>query len=354
MNYMANNKNDSGTEICTSENGDTGNYDGAETQVTQPALNTTTLAAVLKASADPLRLEILRVLETDSFGVLELCNLFDTKQSGMSHHLKVLNNVGLTETQREGNSIFYRRPLARVNDPQSDAIQTLLELVDQTPIETERMDRIKAIRAQRAEQSRLFFAKNAEKFREQQELIAAYEQYADPAKELLFNESLKTRDSALEIGPGKGSFLSDLSTGFNKVYALDNSSDMLNAARQHAAEHKLDNIEFIYGETDVAVAQKLTVDAIVLNMVLHHVASPRDIFRDSQALLKPGGVMILTDLCHHDQDWAKTNCGDLWLGFEPQELTQWAIQSGLEESESLYIGLRNGFQIQARKFINSN
>ena len=70
MNYMANNKNDSGTELCTSENGDTGNYDGAETQVTQPALNTTTLAAVLKASADPLRLEILRVLETDSFGVL--------------------------------------------------------------------------------------------------------------------------------------------------------------------------------------------------------------------------------------------------------------------------------------------
>ena len=48
------------------------------------------LAAFLKAAGDPLRLEVLQVLGQNSFGVLELCEIMAIKQSGMSHHLKVL------------------------------------------------------------------------------------------------------------------------------------------------------------------------------------------------------------------------------------------------------------------------
>ncbi|HYQ38667.1 MAG TPA: ArsR family transcriptional regulator, partial [Pseudomonas sp.] len=43
-------------------------------------------------------------------------------------------------------------------------------------------------------------------------------------------------------------------------------------------------------------------------------------------------------------------CGDVWLGFEQDELARWAEQAGLESGESLYLGLRNGFQIQVRHF----
>ena len=52
------------------------------------------LAALNKAAGDPLRLEILRLLKTESLGVLELTSIFKTKQSGMSHHLKVLAKAG--------------------------------------------------------------------------------------------------------------------------------------------------------------------------------------------------------------------------------------------------------------------
>ena len=69
------------------------------------------LAAFLKAAGDPLRLEVLQVLGQNSFGVLELCEIMAIKQSGMSHHLKVLAQGGLVERRREGNSIFYRRRL---------------------------------------------------------------------------------------------------------------------------------------------------------------------------------------------------------------------------------------------------
>ena len=69
------------------------------------------LAAFLKAAADDLRLQILRLLAQDSYGVMELAQVFEVKQSGMSHHLKLLAQAQLVATRREGNSIFYRRAL---------------------------------------------------------------------------------------------------------------------------------------------------------------------------------------------------------------------------------------------------
>ena len=155
----------------------------------------------------------------------------------------------------------------------------------------------------------------------------------------------------MEIGPGEGAFLSELSPRFDKVFALDNSEGMLNKARSYAKDNKLSNIEFGLGQSRNAVEANIQVDAIVLNMVLHHIPSPADIFTDCAELLNENGVMLISDLSHHDQNWVKENCGDLWLGFENEELSKWASNSGMSEGESLYIGLRNGFQIQVREFI---
>lgn len=76
--------------------------------VTQlPTLSPTdALAAFCKAAGEPLRLNILRALSNDSFGVLELAHIFATGQSGISHHLKVLTQAGLVTSRREGNAIF--------------------------------------------------------------------------------------------------------------------------------------------------------------------------------------------------------------------------------------------------------
>jgi ArsR family transcriptional regulator len=85
-------------------------------------------------------------------------------------------------------------------------------------------------------------------------------------------------------------------------------------------------------------------------MVLHHTASPAVVLADLAAALKPGGLLLLTDLCAHDQAWTREACGDLWLGFEPEALTRWAADAGLAQGESVYLALRNGFRIQVRVF----
>jgi ArsR family transcriptional regulator len=86
-------------------------------------------------------------------------------------------------------------------------------------------------------------------------------------------------------------------------------------------------------------------------MVLHHTPSPADIFYDMATALKTGGQLFVTDLCSHDQSWSRESCGDLWLGFEPEDLTQWAADAGFKTGENIYLAQRNGFRVQIRQFI---
>jgi ArsR family transcriptional regulator len=80
--------------------------------------------------------------------------------------------------------------------------------------------------------------------------------------------------------------------------------------------------------------------------VLHHLPAPQEAFAHAAALLQAGGLLLIVELCHHDQDWARESCGDLWLGFDHDEMNAWAAQASLQPAQSVYLGLRNGFQIQ--------
>jgi ArsR family transcriptional regulator len=308
------------------------------------------VAGLCKASADPLRLQVLRVLRKDSFGVSELCTIFDIRQPALSHHLKVLANAGLVATRREGNSIFYRRSELGQKAGLEALQSRIFETVDAIELPDGIRDRLAGLHRRREENSRNFFRDNALKFRQQQDLIASYGQYADTVAQVLRDAPLGRREIALEVGPGDGAFLCELSGGFDRVVALDNAAAMLDKAREHARSEGLSNIEFIHGDTGAPELADLQADCVVINMVLHHTPSPGQILRDVAACLAPGGVVLVTDLCSHDQGWAREACGDLWLGFAPRDLAQWAGEAGLDDIASIYLAQRNGFQIQVRLF----
>ncbi|UIP86245.1 ArsR/SmtB family transcription factor [Pseudomonas phenolilytica] len=306
------------------------------------------LAALCKAGGDPLRLNVLRALASDSFGVLELAQIFATGQSGMSHHLKVLTQAGLLATRREGNAIFYRRNL-----PQSDSLggklhAALLEEVDQLELTAEVQARIAAVHAQRSAASEDFFARMAGSFQARQDLLAGLPQYRDSVLALLDALNFETTATALEVGPGDGSFLPELASRFRHVVALDNSAAMLELARARCEQAGLNNVELKLA--DALHDECPPADCVVLNMVLHHLAAPGEALKQLARLVKAGGSLLITELCSHNQSWAREACGDLWLGFEQDDLARWADAAGLTPGESLYIGLKNGFQIQARHF----
>jgi ubiquinone/menaquinone biosynthesis C-methylase UbiE len=322
-----------------------------------PVSNIDTLAAHSKASADPLRLNILRILGEGSFGVLELCQLFEIKQSSMSHHLKILANSGLVTTRREGNSIFYRRALLSANSgalgPNPawfDLTQVLFSTLDKLVPSEIISERLQVLYQERAISSQEFFTKHANEFHEKQDLIASHEQYGETLQDLVATLNLQQANTALEIGPGEGDLLSALSKRFEHVIGLDVSKAMLEKARLKVTEQQLENIELLLGDCQLALDKNLQADLVTCNMVLHHVPAPKEIFNHSAQLLKPGGCLLITDLCAHDQAWARESCGDLWLGFAPEDLTSWAKEAQLCEEQTQFLALRNGFQIQFRTF----
>lgn len=309
---------------------------------------TDALAAFCKAAGEPLRLNILRALSNDSFGVLELAQIFATGQSGISHHLKVLTQAGLVTSRREGNAIFYRRSLPQQQSPAELLHSALLTSLDDLPLPADVLLRLKQVHGQRAQASQEFFERMAGDFQSRQDLIAGLPQFRDSLLALLDSLTFPAEATAIEVGPGDGGFLAELSSRFAQVRALDNSPQMLELARQTCTKHGLHNVQLQLADAlhdDVAAA-----DCVVVNMVLHHFAAPADALCLLARLVKPGGSLLITELCRHDQDWAKQACGDLWLGFDQDELAQWADAAGLIPSESLYLGLKNGFQIQLRHF----
>jgi ubiquinone/menaquinone biosynthesis C-methylase UbiE len=306
------------------------------------------LAALCKAGGDPLRLGVLRALATDSFGVLELAQIFGIGQSGMSHHLKVLSLADLVATRREGNAIFYRRALPDPMQPGGRVQAALFDEVQSIALPIDVQARMALVQRQRAAASEDFFSRMEEKFRAQQDLIAGLPQYRESLLALLDKLSFASTAMALEVGPGDGGFLPDLARRFEHVTAMDNSPAMLDLARQVCQRERLDNVQLQLA--DALGDFELQADCVVLNMVLHHFSDPALALKQLARHLQPNGSLLVTELCSHNQTWAKEACGDVWLGFEQEDLARWATAAGLVPGESLYVGLRNGFQIQVRHF----
>ncbi len=70
-----------------------------------------TLAKVFKALGDPVRLRLLSMIASRAGGEVCVCDLtpaFDLSQPTVSHHLKLLKQAGLIDSQRRGTWVYYR------------------------------------------------------------------------------------------------------------------------------------------------------------------------------------------------------------------------------------------------------
>ena len=228
--------------------------------------------------------------------------------------------------------------------------ESVFDQVDLLPLAKSAEKKINQIQLERAQQSLNFFNKNANKFKEQQGLIVAHDDYGSILHDVIDSLGLNNKATVLEVGPGEGLLLTELAAKFKKLIALDNSKEMLEKSKEAIAKRKFNGVQFILGDTTIARKKDVLSDLIIFDMVLHHISSPTKTFKDSSALLNENGYLLIVDLSTHDQDWVRESCGDLWLGFDETDLNHWAQKAGLVTGQSSYLGLRNGFQIQIRVF----
>ncbi len=98
------------------------------------------LATTLKALADPLRLRMLSAIASDPRGeacVCDLSTLAQVAQPTVSHHLRVLKDVGVLTSQRRGSWVWYSiAPASR------SAVATLLDAFGPAALASERTETI--------------------------------------------------------------------------------------------------------------------------------------------------------------------------------------------------------------------
>jgi ArsR family transcriptional regulator len=66
-----------------------------------------TLAKVMKALSDPTRLKIVKMLQHKSLCVCEMQATLEQSQPNVSKHLKILQEAGLVEFQKDGLWVNY-------------------------------------------------------------------------------------------------------------------------------------------------------------------------------------------------------------------------------------------------------
>jgi DNA-binding transcriptional ArsR family regulator len=86
----------------------------------------TSWASWFRAIGDPTRILILNLLATEArpMSVTEIVDALDVGQSTVSHHLRILGDVGFVLVEREGTSSWWR-----VNEACIDCFPTAAELV---------------------------------------------------------------------------------------------------------------------------------------------------------------------------------------------------------------------------------
>lgn len=73
------------------------------------------LTRVLAATSDPVRLEIIFLLDgTERLNVGEIASHFHLSRPAISHHLKVLKDAKVLRSEKHGQEIFYRLDFERV------------------------------------------------------------------------------------------------------------------------------------------------------------------------------------------------------------------------------------------------
>ena len=312
-----------------------------QSEATPAAPSLEAVAALAKAAGDQLRCTVLRVLREESYGVLELCQILEIAQPALSHHLKILHGAGLLARRREGNSVFYRRA-----STSGGLERALLERIDSAPVPDALRQRIDQVHDERRQRSEAFFREHAAEFQINQARISETAAYRPGILELIDSAGCPG-GRALEIGPGEGGLLEALSRRFDDVEGMDSSRNMLNRAAAAVAGRR--NVQLTHGDF-MTLTRSAAYQLVVAAMVVHHLASPPGFFRQAARLLSAGGLLVVAELCSHDNEWARQACGDQWLGFEPQELASWAENAGLLPLDSQFLAQKNGFQIQIHSY----
>ncbi len=276
----------------------------------------------LSALADATRGRMLLLLERQELTVSELCEVLQLPQSTVSRHLKVLTDAALLTSRRDGTSRFYTSALADGSGARTLWL-AVREPIAASPAAEQDAHRLKGVLRSRRSKSQEFFSESASEW--------------DRVRDELFGRHFWMRatfgflDPEMvvgDLGCGTGQLAEGLAPYVGRVIAVDGSSEMLQAARERLRE--FDNVTLRRGELEALPIEEGELDAAALVLVLHHLAQPGVVLRETARVLKPGGRLLVVDMLPHAREEYKQQMGHVWLGFSEARITADLADAGFE------------------------
>ncbi|THB66277.1 MAG: methyltransferase domain-containing protein [Desulfovibrio sp.] len=290
----------------------------------------------IKALADETRLRLLNILVRHELNVNELVAILGMGQSRISRHLKILADSGLAQSRRDGLWVFYR---AVDNGSGRELIDALKPFMAEAGLRQD-LSRAAEVVDDRQKATKQFFDAIAGDWdRRSREMLGDL----DLAEEI--TRRMPMSRVAVDLGCGTGEILASMLAKAESVIGVDNAPAMLARARQRFAGNGED-VSLRIGELHHLPLRDQEVDFALISMALHHLVKPQDALMEAYRVLGPGGNFLVVDLTRHDVEAMRSDQGDRWLGFDPEELTTWLNKAGFSIQDSVFFPVNNGLTVQ--------
>ena len=140
-------------------------------------------------------------------------------------------------------------------------------------------------------------------------------------------------ESVLDLGSGAGAdvLISARRVGATgKSIGLDMTDEMLELARENAAEAGVENVEFVKGYIEEIPLADESVDVVISNCVINLSADKRKVLAEAARVLKPGGRFAVSDvIADPDMDEATRADMQQWTGCVAGALTRDEFEDAL-------------------------
>ncbi len=276
------------------------------------------------------------MLDREELNVQEIVDIIGGAQSGISRHLSVLKNSGFIKDRKEGTWSYYSS-VQEDHGFKKDMLDKLAEELKSDNDFKHDIEKLSQVIEKRKDIAREFFKGSALNI---DSLTGVYDD--ERLRLLSLLKLIPVKLNVIDLGCGKGSFLPFLASIKANIAAVDASEPLLKQARDLMNDY--DNISFYLSDVSNSEIKDNWADACFVNMVMHHMPKPKDFFSSVKKVIKPGGLLIISDFVSHGDETMRENFGDLWLGFEQSEIKNWALNSGFHDIDIQMLNT-NGKQV---------
>lgn len=277
-------------------------------------------SSCLRVLADPTRVRLLALLESEELTVAELSSATRLAQPRVSTHLAKLKEAGLVRDRRAGVCAYYRFNAACV-DGAAQALWRALSIDADDALLRQDAERLPAVLAARAAD------------RNWADSVAGdMERHYSPGRtwEALARAALPLLEpgDVLDIASGDGVLAELLAPHSHRYVCVDTSVRVVAAARERLSKYA--RVEVRAGDMHALEFVDGSFDLVLLMHALTYAAKPAAAVAEAARVLRRGGRLVIASLARHEHRAVVEPYGHVNLGFSAKQLRRFAEKVGLE------------------------